>query len=67
MAVLRGWIYYLVLAVTLVPLAIVILLLYPFSLSVRYRLAMSWARLTRIVPTDGASAAKVASRFPQTS
>lgn len=44
MAVLRGWIYYLVLAVTLVPLAIVILLLYPFSLSVRYRLAMSWAR-----------------------
>ena len=30
-------------------------------------LSMSWARLTRMVPTDGASAAKVASRLPQTS
>ena len=29
--------------------------------------SMSWARLTLIVPTDGASAAKVASRLPQTS
>ena len=53
MAVLRGWIYYLVLAVTLVPLAIVILLLYPFSLSVRYRLAMSWARFM-LDPADRA-------------
>ena len=29
--------------------------------------SISWDRLTRIVPTDGASAAKVASRLPQTS
>ena len=29
--------------------------------------SMSWVRRTRIVPTDGASAAKVASRLPHTS
>lgn len=41
---IRGWIYYLVLAVTLVPLAIALIILYPASLAFRYRLAMNWAR-----------------------
>ena len=44
MSTIRGWIYYLVLAVTLVPLAIVLIILYPASLAFRYRLAMNWAR-----------------------
>ena len=44
MSTIRGWIYYLVLAVTLVPLAIVLIILYPASLAFRYCLAMNWAR-----------------------
>ena len=44
MSAIRGWIYYLVLAVTLVPLALALIILYPASLSLRYSLATSWAR-----------------------
>lgn len=45
MSTIRGWIYYLVLAITLIPLAVVLIVSYPFSsVSYRYRLAVSWAR-----------------------
>ncbi len=44
MSTLRGWIYYIVLALTLIPLAIALIILYPASLSLRYRLATGWAR-----------------------
>lgn len=44
MSTIRGWIYYITLALTLIPLALAMIILYPASLSLRYRLAMNWAR-----------------------
>ena len=44
MSTIRGWIYYIVLAITLIPLAIALIILYPASVSLRYQLAVSWAR-----------------------
>ena len=44
MSVIRGWLYYIVLALTLIPLAIALIVLYPASASLRYQLAVSWAR-----------------------
>lgn len=44
MHVLRGWLFYIVLAITLIPLAIVLMILYPGPLTWRYRLGRSWAR-----------------------
>ena len=43
MSTLRGWIYYIVLALTLIPLALALIVLYPASLALRYRLATQWA------------------------
>jgi 1-acyl-sn-glycerol-3-phosphate acyltransferase len=44
MSTIRGWIYYIVLAITLIPLAIALIILYPASVFLRYQLAVSWAR-----------------------
>ena len=44
MSTIRGWVYYIVLAITLIPLAIALIILYPASVSLRYQLAVGWAR-----------------------
>ncbi|HIU73303.1 MAG TPA: 1-acyl-sn-glycerol-3-phosphate acyltransferase [Candidatus Aphodousia faecipullorum] len=44
MSTLRGWLFYIVLAITLIPVAIVVILMYPLPLAWRYRVGASWAR-----------------------
>ena len=45
MNTIRGWLFYIVLSITLVPLALLVILLYPAPLTWRYAVGRSWARL----------------------
>ncbi|HIU84267.1 MAG TPA: 1-acyl-sn-glycerol-3-phosphate acyltransferase [Candidatus Aphodousia gallistercoris] len=44
MSTIRGWLFYLVLAITLIPVAVIIILMYPLPLAWRYRFGQQWAR-----------------------
>lgn len=45
MNLLRGWLFYIFLAITLLPTALVIILLYPAPLAWRYAVGKGWAKL----------------------
>lgn len=45
MNTIRGWLFYIVLSTTLVPLVLLAILLYPAPLTWRYAVGRSWARL----------------------